>query len=239
MQMVRHGLVDRAIVGGSDASLTAAMMKAWEVLRVLSPNVCRPFSNDRNGLVLGEGSGVIVIESEAATAARAATPLAWLAGYGTSSDAKDLIQPDVDGAARAMELALEDAELAPSDIGYINAHGTGTVLNDINETAAIKQVFGDIANAIPVSSIKQIIGHTLCASGALEFAVSVRSLQEGICPPHANLTEPDPKCDLYLPQECVELPATKAVLSNSFAFGGINATLIAKRIDETVDGRSQ
>jgi len=231
MQMVRHGLVDRAVVGGSEAALTAASMKSWELIRVLSPDKCRPFSKDRNGLVLGEGAGIFIIESEAAMYARGATPLAWLSGYGTTSDAKDIIQPDVDGAARAMQLALEDAGLDPGDIGYINAHGTGTILNDINETAAIRKIFGQQTAAIPVSSIKQVIGHALGASGALEFVVTVQSLLEKLCPPHINLTERDPKCDLYLPAECVELAASKAVLCNSFAFGGINATLIAKAVD--------
>lgn len=231
MQMVRHGLVDRAVVGGSEASLTAASMKSWELIRVLSPDKCRPFSKDRNGLVLGEGAGIFILESEASMSARDATPLAWLSGYGTSSDAKDIIQPDVDGAAGAMQLALEDAELGPSDIGYINAHGTGTILNDINETAAIRKVFGDQTAGIPVSSIKQVIGHALGASGALEFVVTVKSLLERTCPPHINLTEADPKCDLYLPPECVELAAGKAVLCNSFAFGGVNAALIAKGVE--------
>lgn len=230
MQMVRHGLVDRAVVGGSEASLTAASMKSWELIRVLSPDKCRPFSKDRNGLVLGEGAGIFIIESEASMNARRGTPLAWLSGYGTTSDARDIIQPDVDGAAGAMQVALDDAGLEPRDIGYINAHGTGTILNDINETAAVKKVFGDQTEAIPVSSVKQVIGHTLGASGALEFVVTVKSLLERTCPPNINLTEADPKCDLYLPAESMELAARKAVMCNSFAFGGVNATLIAERV---------
>lgn len=232
MQMVRHGLVDRALVGGSEASLTAATMKSWELMRVLSPDKCRPFSKDRNGLVLGEGAGIFVIESEASMNTRKAKPLAWLSGYGTSSDAKDIIQPDEHGAARAMQLALEDAGLKPDDIGYINAHGTGTILNDINETAAIKRVFGEKTATVPVSSVKQLIGHTLGASGALEFVVTVQTLLEKACPPHTNLAEADPRCDLYLPAESVELAYSKAVLCNSFAFGGVNASLIATRVVE-------
>lgn len=230
MQMVRHGLVDRALVGGSEASLTAATMKSWELMRVLSPDKCRPFSKDRNGLVLGEGAGIFVLESEASMNARSAKPLAWLSGYGTSSDAKDIIQPDEEGAARAMQLALEDAGLEPGEIGYINAHGTGTILNDINETAAIKRVFGKRTSTIPVSSVKQLIGHTLGASGALEFVVTVKSLIEKACPPHTNLSEPDPRCDLYLPEQSVGLASSKAVLCNSFAFGGVNASLVATRV---------
>ena len=230
MQMVRHGLVDRALVGGSEAPIVESSMKSWELMRVLSPNKCRPFSKDRNGLVLGEGAGVFLIESEKAMDARAATPLAWLSGYGTSSDAKDIIQPDIDGAASAMQLALEDAGMEAGDIGYINAHGTGTILNDINETSAIRKVFGERTSTIPVSSIKQVIGHTLGASGALEFVVTVKTLIEKLCPPHINLTEPDPKCDLYLPAEGVELKASKSAMCNSFAFGGVNSTLIATGI---------
>ena len=128
MQMIRSGLVDRAVVGGSEACVTPIVMKAWETMRVLSPDECRPFSKDRNGLILGEGAGVVVLESEEAIAKRDGKALAWLSGYGTSSDAKNIIQPDVDGAAMAMQLALDDAALKADDIGYINAHGTGTVL---------------------------------------------------------------------------------------------------------------
>lgn len=230
MQMVRHGLVERALVGGSEAPIVEASMKSWEFMRVLSPNKCRPFSKNRNGLVLGEGAGVLLIESEKAMNARGGIPLAWLSGYGTTSDAKDIIQPDIDGAAGAMQLALEDAGLQAGDIGYINAHGTGTILNDINETSAIRKVFGDLTDTTPVSSIKQVIGHTLGAAGALEFIVTVKALLEGLCPPHINLTEADPNCDLYLPSECIELAASKAAMCNSFAFGGVNSTLIAEGI---------
>ena len=178
---------------------------------------------------MGEGAAVFVIESEQAMDARGGTPLVWLSGYGTSSDARDIIQPDVEGAASAMRLALEDAGLDSSDIAYINAHGTGTVLNDINETSAIRLVFGDLTSSIPVSSIKQVIGHTLGASGALEFVVTIKALLEKVVPPHINLTVPDPKCDLFLPPEAIELGAGRAVMCNSFAFGGVNATLIAER----------
>ncbi|MBZ0217971.1 MAG: beta-ketoacyl-[acyl-carrier-protein] synthase family protein [Fimbriimonadaceae bacterium] len=229
-QLIRAGIVDRAIVGGSEACITPATMKAWEVMRVLSPDSCRPFSKDRNGMILGEGAGVLILESEAAMSKRHAEPLAWLIGYGTTSDACDIIQPDVEGAAAAMQAALDDAKLSPVQIGYINAHGTGTVLNDINEARAIRRVFGDHADVIPVSSTKQVIGHTLGASGALEFIVTVSALQENTIPPHINLTEIDPKCSLNLSgNEAVSRYLTAAI-SNSFAFGGVNASLIASAV---------
>lgn len=231
LQLVRAGIIDRAIVGGSEACITPATMKAWEMLRVLSPDASRPFSKNRNGMILGEGAGIVILESEAALAERAGTPLAWLAGYGTSSDARDIIQPDVEGAVSSMQAALEDAGLSPDAIGYINAHGTGTALNDINEAAALRRVFGEAIDTIPVSSSKPVIGHTLGASGGLELIISLKALLTNTVPPQINFTEPDPKCPLYLPVGgAIERPLS-AVLSNSFAFGGINATLIATKIE--------
>ena len=231
LQLIRAGVIDRAIVGGSEACITSATMRAWEMMRVLSPDVCRPFSKNRNGLVLGEGAGIVILESEEALAARGGTPLAWLAGYGTSSDARDIIQPDVDGAASAMQAALDDAGLVPGDIDYINAHGTGTALNDINEASAVGKVFGDLTDTIPVSSSKPVIGHTLGASGGLELVVSLKALLSDTIPPQINFSEADPKCPLNLPTDgAVERPL-KTVLSNSFAFGGINATLIVSKIE--------
>ncbi len=227
MQLIRAGIIDRAIAGGSEACLTPVTIRAWEMLRVLSPNACRPFARTRNGMVIGEGAGAFVLESEAAAARRGATPLARLVGYGTASDSRDIIQPDVGGASAAMRAALSDAGLAPEDIGYVNAHGTGTVLNDINESAAIREVFGAYTDSLPVSSTKPVIGHTLGASGALELAVAIMALREQIIPPQINCTEPDPKCPLNLPTNGAVAARLGAVMSNSFAFGGINATLIA------------
>jgi nodulation protein E len=228
-QLIRAGIVDRAIAGGTEACLTPVTIKAWELLRVLSPDSCRPFSADRNGMILGEGAGMLVLESEAAMTARGARPIAWLAGYGTSSDARDIVQPDVAGASAAMASALEDAGLAPADIGYINAHGTGTVLNDINEAAAIARVFGPLGSEIPVSSTKPVIGHTLGASGGLELIVAIRAVTEGIVPPHINVTRIDAKCRLNLPATATPAPLV-AALSNSFAFGGVNASLIVTAV---------
>lgn len=224
-QLIGAGIVDRAIVGGTEACLTPATVRAWEVLKVLSPDTCRPFAADRNGLILGEGAGILVLESEAAMLERGARPIVWLAGYGTSSDARDIIQPDIDGAVAAIQAALADAALPPSAIDYINAHGTGTVLNDLNEAAAVNRVFGDLTRDVPVSSTKPIIGHTLGASGALEVIVTIKALLHGIVPPHINMTTQDERCGLFLPGEALERPV-RAALSNSFAFGGINACLV-------------
>jgi len=231
MMLLRAGIVDRVIAGGSEACITPATIRAWEMMRVLSPDACRPFSMGRNGMIIGEGAGVFVLETEAAMAARGGEPIAWLSGYGTSSDARDIIQPDVDGAAAAMTGALADAGLEPSDIDYINAHGTGTVLNDVNEAEAIHQVFGGRAKELPVSSNKSNIGHTLGASGALEFIITINAMLEGTVPPHINFIEPDPKCDLFLPLDGAQSRPISAALSNSFAFGGINASLIATAVD--------
>jgi nodulation protein E len=226
MQMIRSGLVDRAITGGAEACLTPATMRSWEYLRVLTADACRPFSVGRSGMAIGEGAGICVLEAEDALTARGGKPVAWLAGYGTSSDARDMIQPDVDGAARAMSLALADAGLKAEQIGYINAHGTATVANDINEALAIGRVFGPTLDVIPVSSSKPIIGHTLGAAGALELVITVRALQTATIPPQINCKAVDPKCALNLPLDSPISSPLSAAASNSFAFGGINATLI-------------
>lgn len=227
--LIRSGVVDRALVGGAEACITPATMRAWEMLRVLTPDVCRPFSLGRKGMTIGEGAGVFLLEAEDVAAARGATPHAWLAGYGTSSDARDMLQPDIDGAAKAVVAALADAGLSASEIGYINAHGTGTVLNDNNEAAALRQVFGGALDGIPVSSSKPIIGHALGAGGALELIITVRALQEQTIPPNINFQGEDPKCPLNLPVDTAVPASFGAALSNSFAFGGINAALVVER----------
>lgn len=227
--MIKAGLIDRAVAGGAEACLTPATMRAWEYLRVLSPDACRPFSLGRTGMVIGDGAAAFVLEAEDVAAERGAAPLAWLAGYGTSSDARDMVQPDADGAARAVRAALADAGLPPEAIGYINAHGTGTVLNDITEAAALRDVFGDALDGIPVSSSKPIVGHALGAAGALELAITVRALREQVVPPHINCLEQDPKCDLNLQLNEPLQHGFSAALSNSFAFGGINAALIVTK----------
>ena len=226
--LIRSGLIDRAIVGGSDSSITALNIRAWETLRVLTPDYSRPFLSGRNGMVLGEGAAVFVIETEAAARARQAIPIAEIAGFGTSSDAVDIVRPDVDGAARAMRMALADARLEPADIDYVNAHGTGTVANDIAEVEALRLIFGPRLRDLAVSSTKPIHGHTLGAAGAIELAVTIMALREETAPPTINWLGPDPKIDRDLdpvPNQARHMPI-RAALSNSFAFGGINSCLI-------------
>ncbi len=221
--VIRTGLADVVVTGGSDASLVPGMMRAWEALRVLSPDVCRPFSQGRLGLVLGEGAGVLVLESWEHATARGATILAEMAGCGMTSDAGDLTAPDPEGAAAAMRGALDDAGLAPSEIGYVNAHGTGTRLNDRMESIAMQAVFGE--GAPPISSSKGAIGHTLVAAGGIEAVITVLALRDGILPPTVNFSTADPECPVDPVPEARQT-ALRAALSNSFAFGGLNATLL-------------
>ncbi len=228
-QMIRAGIVDRALAGGSEACITPATMRGWELLRVLTPQACRPFSADRSGMMLGEGAAVFVLESEQSAKARGAVPIAYLDGYGTSSDAGDMVQPSPIGAARAISEALADAGIDPAQVGYVNAHGTGTVLNDINETKALRSVFGAGLDRLMVSSSKPILGHTLGAAGALELVVTVQALLHQTIPPQANFTRPDPKCALLLPVDGAVPMDFSVAISNSFAFGGINATLVVSR----------
>ena len=229
LQMIRSGMVDRAIVGGSEAMLSAGVMKAWEAMRVLTPDFIRPFSQGRNGMVLGEGAGVIVLERAEHVSARGGKALAYLMGYGTSSDAKDLLRPDPEGAASAMRQALSDADLLAEDIGYINAHGTGTALNDSNEVRAARLVFGQHADRLPMSSTKPIHGHVLGGGGAIETVITVCAAQNGFLPPTINYLDADPDCDM----DCVPNQGRAAdlpfVMSNSLAFGGINASLVIAR----------
>ena len=196
---------------------------------MLTPDACRPFSRGRNGMSLGDGAGIIVLERMDGARARGAQIYAEMAGSGSSSDAGDLLRPDPKGAAMAMRQALADGGLTPEDIDYINAHGTGTLLNDPVETAAIRQVFGAHADKLAVSSTKSMHGHALGAAGALEMVATVLALKHQVAPPTANWLERDPKCDLdYVPNEARAMPI-RAAMSNSFAFGGLNAVLTVKR----------
>ena len=226
MQMIRAGMIDRAIVGGSEACATNGTMRAWESLRVLTPDACRPFAKNRNGMVLGEGAGMFVLEAEDVALARGAKPLCVLAGYGTNADALDQVRPDAASASACIDLALADAGLTPEDIDYINAHGTATVANDANEAEAIARSFGAQAARVLVSSTKPVHGHTLGAAGAVELAISIMALREKIAPPNINVEVQDPACAIRLVgAKAVDQPM-RAILSNSFAFGGINASLI-------------
>jgi len=229
--MVRLGRVPAALAGGSEACLTFGTIKSWEALRVMSPDGCRPFCRDRHGMVLGEGAGMFLLEPLEAARARGARPLAELAGAGMSADAGDIVAPSVDGAAAAIAAALADAGLAPERIGYINAHGTATPANDPAETKAIRQVFGRHADRLAVSSTKAVHGHALGAAGAIELVAVLGAFGEGLIPPTAGFTEPDPECDLdYVPNQARRV-AIEAALSNSFAFGGLNCVLALKRVD--------
>lgn len=223
--LIRGGCAEVALAGGTDAPFTYGLLKAWEALRVLSPDQCRPFSHDRNGLVLGEGAGVVVLESEAHVRARGGEIYAELAGFGLSSDAGHITDPSPNGAAVAMRAAMTDAGLAPTGIDYINAHGTGTWANDPCETRAIRQVFDRDADRLAVSSTKAAHGHAMGASGALELIATTLAIRDEVVPPTLNFSHPGEGCDLdYVPRRAAKR-VIRAALSNSFAFGGLNAVL--------------
>lgn len=228
MQMVRSGMVERAIVGGSEAMITPAGMRAWELLRVLTPTANRPFSKGRDGMVLGEGAAVLMLEDLDAARARGAPILAVMAGYGTTSDANDLLKPDPNGSSRAMQLAIADAGIDAGEIGYVNAHGTGTILNDQAETEAMRIVFGNRLAEVPVSSTKPIHGHTIGAAGAVELIVTVMALRNQLLPPTINWLETDPKCEVDAVPNTARPASFGAAMTNSFAFGGINASLVLR-----------
>lgn len=231
LNMVRAGQCDIAITGGSECVITLGGMKAWEALRVMAPDTCRPFSKNRKGMILGEGSGIIVLEEYERAKARGATIYAEMAGFGMSSDAGDLVMPSAQHAARAMKAALADGGLNPEDIDYVNAHGTATQANDASETRSLHMTFGDHAKKLAVSSSKSMVGHSLGAAGAVEMVLTVMGVHEGVAPPTVNYTEPDPECDLdYVPNEARDMPI-RAAMSNSFAFGGLNAVLTVKQAD--------
>jgi nodulation protein E len=224
--MVRAGMLDLAIAGGSDASITVGFLKSWESLRVLSTGACRPFSRDREGLVIGEGAGMLVLEDWDHATARGADIHAEMLGFGMGADAVDLTAPDAAGAARAMREALEDAGLASRSIDYVNAHGTGTRLNDRTEVTALRDVFGPRLARLPVSSTKSMLGHCLNAAGALEAVASVVALRDGIIPPTLGFRVHDPNCDIDCVANAARPAPIRTAMSNSFAFGGLNAVLV-------------
>jgi nodulation protein E len=223
---IKNNVVDVAIAGASESVITYGTMKAWQALHVLSPEGCFPFAKKRNGTVLGEGAGILVLESLEHAQARGAKILAEIVGYGMSSDAKDMVNPDIEGPNEAMRGALKDAGLSPGDIQYLNAHGTATTINDANETRAIKAVFGNHAQSLAISSTKSMHGHPLGAGGSIEAVACIQAMNENWVPPTIGLDDPDPECDLdYIPNVGRDLDVTYA-MSNSFAFGGLNAVLI-------------
>ncbi len=230
MLLIQSGLVDVALVGGTDAPFTHGLLRAWEALRVVSNDTCRPFCKDRSGMVLGEGAGMLVLESADHALARKARPLAELAGCGMSSDAGHITRPSVEGIARAIAKALAHAGIELGNVDYVNAHGTGTPANDPAETAALHQVFGEHASRLAVSSTKSMHGHALGASSALELVATVLAIRDGVIPPTANFTEADSECDLdYVPNSARRRDVGIA-LSNSFAFGGLNVVLAVRSV---------
>ena len=237
-RQIRHGYADAMLVGGSDALLSKGTIKAWQAMQTLAkPHAegahasSRPFSKDRSGLVLAEGAAMLVLEDWDTAKRRGANILAELAGYASTTDAHHLTQPEANGQANAMLLALKDAGLNLSEIGYLNAHGTATEVGDVVETNAIKLAFGQQASRLPISSTKAVHGHAMGAAGAIEFIASVMGFRSGQLPPTAFLQTPDERCDLdYIPMVAREVKNLRAVMSNSFAFGGSNAVLIAKSV---------
>jgi nodulation protein E len=227
--LVRQGTLDVAIAGGSEAPLCYGNLKAWETMRVVSTDTCRPFSKDRSGMILGEGGAMFVMEELEMAQARGAKIYAEIVGFGMSADAHHLTMPLAGGAAKAMREALVDGNLQPQQVGYINAHGTATQANDSMESEAIRMVFGDHTDDIRVSSTKSMHGHTLGAAGAIEGAATVLGLHHGLLPPNANFNEADPECNVNVIANEALPGEPEAAISNSFAFGGLNAVLAFKR----------
>jgi len=240
METIRRGSADVMIAGGSEGALVPLAMAGMNVMGALSTRnddpltASRPFDKERDGFLMGEGAGILIIEALESAQTRGANILCELTGYGTTDDAHHISAPAENGAgaAMSMKLALENANLGINDIGYINAHGTSTPLNDKSETAAIKSVFGEQAYNIPVSSTKSMTGHLLGASGAVEAVFSILAIREGILPPTINYQTPDPNCDLDCVPNQPRKVSPKHVMSNSFGFGGHNATLVFSRFDE-------
>jgi 3-oxoacyl-(acyl-carrier-protein) synthase len=237
MRAIAAGRADAMIAGGSEALLTPGILVAWQALRTLAPAdaadpaaSCKPFDKRRAGLVLGEGAAAFVLEEESRARSRGARIYGLLTGYGNSCDAVHMSRPDRDGQIRAMREALTEAELAPDAIGYINAHGTATAVGDVVEAEAINAVFGPAAREVRVSSTKSLHGHLLGGSGAIEFAAALLALEQGVLPPTGFLEQPDPACAMrHVAREAERVPPPRAVMSNSFAFGGSNVVLVAER----------
>ena len=230
VDQIRLGRADVMVAGGTDAPLVWGILKGWEALRVLAPDTCRPFSADRQGLSLGEGAAMAVLETYEHAMARGANILAEIAGAGLSADASDIVAPTTEGPTAAMRACLADAELNPDDVDYLNAHGTGTKANDMIETAAIKRVFGDQAYRLSISSTKSMHAHCLGASGALEMIACVMAIREGLVPPTANFRQADPDCDLDTTPNVARERKVRAAISNGFAFGGTNAVVAFRAI---------
>lgn len=228
--MIRSGMAKAMVTGGSESMLCFGGIKAWEGLRVMSKDACRPFSANRNGMVQGEGAGVFVFEELDHAHARGAQILCEVAGFAMTSDASDIVMPSKEGAARAMAGALRDAKIDPSDVGYINAHGTGTAANDKTECAAVKDVFGSHADRLMISSTKSMHGHLIGGTGAVELLACIMALKDGVVAPTIGYIEPDPECALDVVPNTAREASVQVALSNAFAFGGMNAVLALRRI---------
>ena len=225
MLMIRSGMADVMITGGSEAMLCFGGIKAWEGLRVMSKDACRPFSANRNGMVQGEGAAVFVFEEYERARARGAEILAEVVGFAMTSDAADIVMPSKQGASRAISGAMQDARLNPEDICYINAHGTGTAANDKTECAAVADAFGHHADDLMISSTKSMHGHLIGGTGAVELLACIMALRDGVIAPTIGYEEPDPECALDVVPNVARSAKVDAVLSNAFAFGGLNAVL--------------
>ena len=228
--LIRAGAADVVIAGGAEAGLNQTTLMSWQVMKIVSRGACRPFAKGRDGLTLSEGGAALILESSEHARARGANADVELVGVGASADASDLFHPSAEGMARAMRAALADGGLAPAEIDYVNAHGTGTRSNDAAETEAMKSVFG-AGKAPPLSSTKSVTGHALGAAGAIEAAATVLAIRHGAAPPTANFDEPDPACDLDCVPNVARKLEIKAALSTSFAFGGLNAALAFRRLE--------
>jgi beta-ketoacyl-acyl-carrier-protein synthase II len=235
--IIKYGIADLMLTGGTESPVTFGMIRSWESVRVLAmgdgdpSRACRPFSADREGLVMGEGAGMILLEELEHAKRRGAKIYAELAGFGMSSDAGHITQPSIDGPARAVRMALDEAQVNPEEVDYVNAHGTGTRLNDVTETQVLKEVFKDHARRLAISSTKSMHGHVMGATGAVEMVATIQAIERGLIPPTANYTQPDPECDLdYVPNTARE-KSVRVAISNSFAFGGLNAVLLVRRFE--------
>ena len=228
-QMVHGGLAPVMVTGGSESMLCFGGVKAWEGLRVMSKDACRPFSANRNGMVQGEGAGIFVFEDYEHARARGAEIMAEVIGHAMSSDAADIVMPSKQGAARAIAGAMQDARVNPEDVGYINAHGTGTAANDKTESAAVADVFGAHADNLMMSSTKSMHGHLMGGTGAVELLACIMALRDGIIAPTIGYQEPDPECALDVVPNVAREAKVEVALSNAFAFGGLNAVLALRR----------
>ncbi|MFT6105650.1 MAG: nodulation protein E [Paracoccaceae bacterium] len=228
--LVRGGASPVMITGGSEAMLSFGGIKAWEGLRVMSRDACRPFSGNRNGMVQGEGAAVFVFEEYEHARARGAQIMAEVIGFAMTSDANDIVMPSTKGAARAISGAMRDARVNPEDVGYINAHGTGTAANDKTECAAVSSVFGAHADRLMISSTKSMHGHLIGGTGAVELLACIMALRDGIIAPTIGYQEPDEECALDVVPNVARQVQVDVVLSNAFAFGGLNAVLALRRI---------